>query len=616
MVLASARYTAQLVQHAICLEPWAPGRETQGPSAAYAYQIMALHPRRASWGHTRGQALRRFVGRSHEFTFLHERLQQVEGGEGQVVGLIGEPGLGKSRLLYEFLHGLEAGRVTYLEGRCISYGRVTPYLPVLDLVRQYCGITEADVTEMVSLKIRQRLREVEIEPNMWTPYLLHLLGLSVGTEALAELTPALVQTRTFEVLWQMMLVSSHVRPLILAVEDLHWIDAASEACLASLVERLAGAPILCLLAYRPGYRPPWIERSYATQMALSRLTPHDSLSVVHDVLGAAQCPDAVVQTILAKAQGNPFFLEELTHSVVEQGPRHAATVVPDTVQAVLAARLDRLLPEAKRLLQAAAVIGHEVPLPVLQAITACPSEVLHRSVHHLQVAECLVETRLHPERIYTFKHALTQEVAYQSLVQHTRQRYHAQVAQVLVEHFPETVEAQPERVAHHYTAAGLGAQAVPYWHQAGQRAMARSASAEAISHLTHGIEILQTLPVTPERTQQELRLQITLGTPLRRLQGNKASEVERVYARALEMYRQVEDSPQRFEALTGLWSFAMERGRASMARDLAEQGCALAQRLHNPEILQEAYTQLGTVLYYGRRVCLSPDAPQVQYGFA
>ena len=258
--------------------------------------------------------------------------------------------------------------------------------------------------------------------------------------------------------------------------------------------------------------------------------------------------------------------------MVEQGPQHAATVVPDTVQAVLAARLDRLLPEAKRLLQAAAVIGHEVPLPVLQAITACPSEVLHRSVHHLQVAECLVETRLHPERIYTFKHALTQEVAYQSLVQHTRQRYHAQVAQVLVEHFPETVEAQPERVAHHYTAAGLGAQAVPYWHQAGQRAMARSASAEAISHLTHGIEILQTLPVTPERTQQELRLQITLGTPLRRLQGNKASEVERVYARALEMYRQVEDSPQRFEALTGLWSFAMERGRASMARDLAEIG--------------------------------------------
>ena len=302
-----AAATAQLVQHAICLEPWAPGRETQGPSAAHAYQIMARHPRRASWGHTRGQALRRFVGRSREFTFLHERLQQVEGGEGQVVGLIGEPGLGKSRLLYEFLHGLEAGRVTYLEGRCISYGRVTPYLPVLDLVRQYCGITEADVTEMVSLKIRQRLREAEIEPNMWTPYLLHLLGLSVGTEALAELTPALVQTRTFEVLWQMMLVSSHVRPLILAVEDLHWIDAASEACLASLVERLAGAPILCLLAYRPGYRPPWIERSYATQMALSRLTPHDSLSVVHDVLGAAQCPDAVVQTILAKAQGNPFF---------------------------------------------------------------------------------------------------------------------------------------------------------------------------------------------------------------------------------------------------------------------------------------------------------------------
>jgi len=274
--------------------------------------------------------------------------------------------------------------------------------------------------------------------------------------------------------------------------------------------------------------------------------------------------------ILAKANGNPFFVEELSRATLEQGQQQVSCVLPDTIQAVLATRIDRLPPGEKRLLQAAAVIGKEVSYALLQAISGWPAETLDQSLHGLRTTEFLYETHLLPEHVYTFKHALTQEVAYQSLLQGTRRHYHEQVAQMLVERFPETVETQPELVAYHYTEAGRGTQAVPYWHQAGQRAIARSASAEAISHLTHGIETLQTLPVTPERTQQELLLQITLGAPLRMLKGNMAPEVEGVYTRALELSQQVADSPQRFATLIGLWGFVIERARFRMVRELAE----------------------------------------------
>lgn len=453
--------TVQLVQGEVRVKDWGRVDSPGKTDAVLAYRVVAAQPRRASWAGRSERPLSRFIGRTRELALLRERLVQAQNGQGQVVGIVGEPGLGKSRLLYEFCQGLTEQRVTYLEGRCLSYGRTVPYLPVLDLLRQNCGITDADRAEVITAKVQLSLQEVGMEPATWMPYLLHLLGVQGGTAHLAGLSPEAIKTRTLEALWQMSLAGSHQRPLILAVEDLHWLDVTSEECFTSLVERLAGAPMLCLFTYRPGYRPPWIEKSYATQIALQRLAPGDSLRMVQALLHATQLPDAILQAILTKAEGNPFFLEELSHSVMEQGERHVISGVPDTVQAVLAARIDRLPPEEKRLLQAAAVIGKEVLFPLLQAITGRHEEEVQRGLRHLQATEFLYELRLVPERVYTFKHALTQEVAYQSLLQLARQQYHRQIAQVLEERFPDTVGTQPELLAHHYTEAGLGARAIP-----------------------------------------------------------------------------------------------------------------------------------------------------------
>jgi tetratricopeptide (TPR) repeat protein len=393
------------------------------------------------------------------------------------------------------------------------------------------------------------------------------------------------------------------RPLILEIEDLHWIDPSSDECLAALVERMAGAPILVLVTYRPGYRPAWIDRSYVTQVALQPLTSRDSLRVVQAVLPTVAPSAPLVPQLLAKADGNPFFLEELARTVMEQGPDVPTRTVPDTVQAVLLARIDRLPTTAKHLLQTAAVIGKDVALPLLQAVTEVSEEAMHRDLGHLQAAEFLYETYAPTALVYAFKHALTQEVAYQSLVRRVRQQYHAHIAQVLEKRFPEVAEAQPELLAHHYVEADRGAQAMPYWRRAGQRAVERSANVEAISHFTKGLELLEALPDIPERVQQELALRLAMGSPLLILAGHTAPEVEYAYARAYELAQQIGDGPQRFSALIGLWRFYFSQSRLERAREVAEQCFTLAQRLQDVRLLQEAYMALGsTFLHLGEYV--------------
>jgi predicted ATPase len=369
--------------------------------------------------------------------------------------------------------------------------------------------------------------------------------------------------------------------------------------LAALVERLAGMSILVLTTYRPGYRPPWLDKSYVSQVALSRLTPADSRQVVQAVLGTRQIPEGLMRAVLAKADGNPFFLEELARAVVEhdtaQGP---VSVVPETVQAVLAARIDRLPPAAKRLLQVAAVIGKDVALSLLQAVAGLPEAELFQQLFQLQAGEFLYESLLEGAPAYTFKHTLTQEVAYQSLLRPVRQQLHGHIAQVLVERFPATAETQPERLAQHYTEAGLAEQALPYWQRAGQQALQRSANLEAVAHLTSGLALLATLPNTPARAQQELDLQLALGPALMAIRGFAAPEVEQTYARARELCAQVGDTPQLFPTLRGLCRFYQSRGPLPTARELGEQLYRLAQREAVPTHLLEAHDALGSTLFY------------------
>jgi predicted ATPase len=456
------------------------------------------------------------------------------------------------------------------------------------------------------------------------PALLWLLDVLPDDSPFRTLDPPQRRQRTLEALKRVLLRESQVQPLLLVFEDLHWIDAETQALLDSFIDSLPTARLLLLVNYRPEYRHGWGSKTYYTQLRLDPLPPASAKAVLDALLGQDPNLAPLKRLLIARTEGNPFFLEESVRTLVETGvlvgelgdhrlAQALPTVqVPATVQAVLAARIDRLPAEEKQLLQAAAVIGTEVPLPLLEAIVDLPEAALHRGLAHLQAAEFLYETRLFPERAYTFKHALTQQVAYQSLLTSTRQRYHQQLAHAL-EARPETVETQPELLAHHYTEAGLAAPAVGYWQRASQRSTARSAYAEGVAHLTKGLEVLQTLPDTPERARQELDMQIALGQALWVTKGRSVAEVGHAYARARELCQQVGDTPQLFVVLTGLVDFYRARRELEAARDLGEQLLALAQRQHDPGRLADAHSVLGEVMFYlGEFVPARAHLEQVQ----
>jgi predicted ATPase len=562
-----------------------------------AYSIVRIRPRHAPWVRHVSQRLSQFVGRDRELDTLHALLNHAEAGQGQVVGIMGEAGIGKSRFVHEFRRSLTGRRLTYLSGSCYAYGSTTPYLPVLEIVRRNCGITESDSPQTIASKARQGLQDLGMALETWAPYVLYLLAGQADTRSLAGLSPQALKRGIFETLLQMCLQGSQRRPLIFEIEDFHWIDAISEAFLASLVERLADVPILLLVTYRPEHVPAWMNKSYTTQLALTRLAPQESRQLVNSMPRGVALPDDLVQLVLAQANGNPLFLEEFSRALLED-EGHTPLQVPDTVQAVLAARMDRLPCATRRLLQMAAVIGTEVPLSLLQTLASLPESDVLPQLKHLQDAEFLYEARLHPELVYTFKHALTQDVAYQSLPSPIRQQVHQQVAQTLVTQGLDTGVIPPERVAYHYSEAGYYTEAVPYWQQAGRRAYERSANLEAIGHLTQGLQVLARLPETPAHQHQELLLQTTLGAVYTAAKGYAAPEVEQAYARAHTLCQQAGDMRQLFPILVGLWNFYFVRGASQTAYQLGEHLLSTATQAQDPVRQLRAHAALGEIHFH------------------
>jgi predicted ATPase len=496
-----------------------------------------------------------------------------------------------------------------LESASVSYGKATPYFPVVDLLKRYVHVEDADEPRTIRAKVTGQVLTLDETLQETIPALLWLLDVLPDDSPFRTLEPPQRRQRTLEALKRVLLRESQVQPLLLVFEDLHWIDTETQALLDSLIDSMPTARLLLLVNYRPEYQHGWGSKTYYTQLRLDPLPPASAGTFLDALLGQDPSLAPLKRLLIARTEGNPFFLEESVRTLVETrvlvgepgAYRLAQSLpiiqVPATVQAVLAARIDRLPPEEKQLLQAAAVIGTEVPLPLLQAIAELPEAALHRGLTHLQAAEFLYETRLFPERAYTFKHALTQQVAYQSLLTSTRQRYHAQLAQALAVR-PETVETQPELLAHHYTEAGLSEQAVGYWQRAGQHAIQRSAHAEAIAHLNKGLELLKLLPDSPKRLQQELDLQTALGPALMATKGFAAPEVEHAYARARELCRRIEDTPQLFRVLWGLRLFYLLRAEYGTARELGEQLLSLAQRAQDSALLLLSHLAVGDLRFH------------------
>ena len=546
------------------------------------------------------------IGRDHEVGLLAERWEQAKQGAGQVVLLSGEAGIGKSRLVQTLKEQVIAEGATRIEFRCSPYHQNSAFYPVIEHLQRLLQFAPHDTPQAKLAKLQQALAQYRFPQADTLPLLASLLSLPQPNGAPPiTLSPQKQKQKTQDVLVAWIVEEAERAAVSCAWEDLHWVDPSTLEVLALLLDQVPTTRLLALLTFRPDFTPPWRPHSHITQLTLNRLGRPQVEAMVEQVTGGKTLPGEVLQQIISKTDGVPLFVEELTKMVLESGlyvgAQHAAPLrplgIPATLQDALMARLDRLAP-VKEIAQVGATLGREFSYEVLHAVSPVAEAALQRGLRQLVEAELLYQRGMPPQATYIFKHALVQDTAYQSLLKSTRQQYHQQIAQVLEERFPQVVDTQPELVAHHYTQAGLVEQAIPYWHKAGQRAIQRSANIEAISHLTKGLEILKTLPDTPERTQQELDLQIALGPALIVTKGYGATEVEKAYVRARELCQQVGETLQLFRVLAGLEVFYLTRAELQTARELAEQLTTLAQRTQDPSFLLRAHLALGRVLFY------------------
>ncbi len=600
--------TLRLVEGLVQVQALGPIPVRGMPEPVEVFELVGASTLRGRLQAAAVRGLTRFVGREAELAAVRQALEQAGAGHGQVVVVVGEAGVGKSRLVYECVHAHHTQGWRVLESTSVSYGKATPYFPVVDLLKRYVHVEDADEPRTVRSRVTGQVLTLDETLQETIPALLWLLDALPDDSPFRTLEAQQRRQRALEALKRVLLRESQVQPLLLVVEDLHWIDAETQALLDTLVESLPTARLLLLVNYRPEYQHGWGSKTYYTQVRLDPLPPASADALLQALLGDDPSLAPLKRLLIERTEGNPFFLEESVRALVETGiltgepgayrlTRPLPDIaVPATVQAVLAARIDRLPPDAKRLLQTAAVIGTEVPFPLLQTVADLAPETLHRSLAQLQGAEFLYETHLFPERVHTFKHALTQNVAYQSLLTSTRQQVHRQIAQALETLFPETAETQPELLAHHYTAAALPEPAVAYWQRAGQRALDRSAHLEAINHVTTGIELLKTLPKTPEHTQQALTLHLALGAALLVTKGQAAPEVERAYTQARALCQQVGETPELVPILFGLWRFYHARAQLHTARELGETLLRLAQPAPDPALAVIAHQALGNTL--------------------
>jgi class 3 adenylate cyclase/tetratricopeptide (TPR) repeat protein len=553
------------------------------------------------------RGLTRFVGRQPELETLQQALAQAQAGYGQVVAMVGEAGVGKSRLVYEVVHShrLQGWRV--LESASVSYGKATPYLPVLDLLKRYTHVEDRDETRTIRAKVTGQVLTLDEALQETVPALLWLLDALPEEHTFLSLDPPLRRRRTLEALKRVLVRESQVQPLLLVFEDLHWIDTETQALLDSLVESLPTVRLLLLVNYRPEYQHGWGSKTSYTQLRLDPLPPANAEEFLQALSGDDASLVPLTQLLIARSGGNPFFLEESVRTLVEAemlvGERGAYRLttpldrlqVPVTVQAVLAARIDRLPPEEKRLLQTAAVIGMEVPLALLQAIADVPEEALYRGLAHVQAAEFLYEARLFPDRAYTFTHALTHEVAYGTILQERRRTLHASIVEASETLDRDRLTDQVERLAYHALRGELWDKAVAYCRQAGDKALARSASREAVACFEQALVALEHLPERRERDEQVIDLRFNLHSAHFLL-----GQLEQVLhdLRSAETLAEALDDPRRLGRVSvSMANYFLTVGQYTQAIASGQRALALAAASGDTRTPIQANWQMGLVYY-------------------
>lgn len=580
-----------------------------------AYRVLGRSSTRTRFDVNAERGLTRFVGRDRDIEVLLDAYEKARDGRGQICSIVGEAGVGKSRLLYEFRKALSNEDVTFLEGKCLSYGREAAYLPIIDILKSNFDIRDTDTEFQIRNKVRNELALLGVDEAGVLPYLLELLSVKESGIDEIAMSPEARKEGIVQALRRPLLKGARRRPIIIALEDLHWMDGSSEDILNSLVNDIRNARVLIVSTYRPKYSHGWGAKPFHVQVNLDPLSTGDSLAMVAHLVGTYDIARNLEMLILDKTAGVPFYIEEFVRSlkdlkiVERRGNRYslcedrAGLTIASTIQDVIMARVDALPASAKQVLQVGSVIEREFTHRLIARVMDLPEHELVSRLSILRYSDLLYERGVYPDSTYVFKHVLIRDVCYHSLAESTRRGYHRRIAEVIDQHFPEMAEGNPEVSGHHYTEAGLPEPAASFWHRAGEIAVRRSANREAISHLKRALTMLRALPANPESLRRELDVQLALGPALMAVKGYADPAVEKAYGRARELCNGVGEPLELFNVLRGLWGFYIVRGDLQTAHELGRRCLVLAEEDGSPALRLWAHYMLGmTVFHLGELV--------------
>ncbi|WP_192257371.1 AAA family ATPase [Mesorhizobium silamurunense] len=570
----------------------------------------------------RGMRLTSLVGRDQEVALLLNRWRRAKDGRGQVVLLSGEPGIGKSRIAIALRERLGEECLS-LRYHGSPYRTNSALFPVLDQLRRAARFGHEDAPEVKLAKLEALLVLAGPDPKTAMPLIAEHLTIPTGDRyPMPELAPQEKKARTFEALLAQLESLAAKQPVLMTAEDAHWFDPTTLELFDRIVDQIERQPVLLVVTFRPEFAPRWTGRPHVTQLTLDRLEQNEGAMLIDQLSGGRPLPAEVQADILAKTEGVPLFVEELTKAVLESdllreaGDRYELTgplpplAIPSTLQDSLLARLDRLSP-VKEVAQIGAVIGREFSYELLEATAQMDEPKVRTALDELVHAELAFCRGKPPDANYTFKHALVRDAAYESLLKSRRQQLHCRIVTLLRDRFPERAEAEPEVLAHHATEGGLFDDAVSSWYEAGLRANYRSADAEAIAHLSKGLDLLAQLPESPARDDREIDLQLARGIPLASLKGYGSAGAVAAYTRACELCAKLgSETSKSFPALRGLCTGHRARGRMHTASALADQLIGIARQSGDPSLLLEAHHVNWTTQYAlgkWRSVCEHTD---------
>jgi class 3 adenylate cyclase/tetratricopeptide (TPR) repeat protein len=609
IVVSSA--TARLVAGYFELKSMGPVKVRGVSEPVVTYEVNGLGALRTRLQASALRGLSRFIGRTAELQQIQQARDLAVGGHGQVVAAVGEAGVGKSRLFHEF-KAAARDACTVLEASAVSHGRNSSYLPVVELLGNYFGIAPGDDARRRRERITGKVLTLERELERALPYLFSLLGINENDDRLAQMDAQIKRQRTLTALNWMFLRESRNQPLIIVFEDLHWVDRATQSLLDLMVDTIGRERILILLNYRPEYRHGWEGHSYYRELRLQPYRTETAGEMLSSLLGEDQASGElgeVKQLIAARTAGNPLFIEEMVRALFEQEilvrngvvklARPVEEVrIPTTVEGILAARIDRLPPAGKELLQTLAIIGREFPRGLAHQASALPEQRFDQMLSDLQVADFIYEEPAIPDTRYSFKHALTQEVAYNSVLIDRRKALHERIAQGIEGLFTGHLEDHLPQLAYHYGRGGNPSKAVEYLGRAAEQAAQRTAYTEAVDHLTEALRTLESLPATRDRDRMELAAQAAIGRYLIPVKGPAADEVRDAFDRAHKLSESLGDTEQRFWVAYGLQFFHMLRLELSTARELGMRQLEMAEREGNLAMRMAAYVALGQLMFF------------------